>query len=131
MSELPASRLHLSAVCGPLLRPVVARFLAAVAARMDLPVDRIADLLLIGDALAAAAPANVADARLELDVMAGTGGLELVVGPLRSGGAGALVADTEVPGLGDVLGRLADDVRTVGGADGDRLRLQLDALASA
>jgi serine/threonine-protein kinase RsbW len=43
--------------------------------------------------------------------------LTLRVGPLRPGGGEALVVDAAVPGVGNVIEQLADDL-SVAGADG-------------
>ena len=97
-------------VIGPLVGPVLGRVVAMLAARADCPVDRLDDALLVVDALAANAGAYVPDGRLSVDVLTGEGCLELLVGPLADGGADGLMRDSTVPGVGNVLEHVADQV---------------------
>lgn len=96
---------------GPLTGPVVCRVVSMVAARADCPVDRLDDAMLLCDAIAAHAPGHVANSHVGLTVAAGPAALELRVGPLASGGADRMIADAEVPGVGNVLERVSDEMR--------------------
>jgi serine/threonine-protein kinase RsbW len=60
-------------------------------------------------------------------VAAGEEGLELRVGRLRPDGARALLRDAELPGVGNVFERVADEVRAGASpsGDGDELVLRL------
>lgn len=98
---------------GPLVAPVLGRVVAMLAARGDFSIDRLSDAQLISDALAAYARPHGVDGHLRVVLDEHEGGLELRVGPLVAGGARALVRDTELPNLGCVLERLADDVSVV------------------
>jgi hypothetical protein len=91
-----------------LAEPVLERLVMALAARVDLPVDRIADAQIVTEALMARAPRNSANGALTIDLAAGPGGVDLSVGPLPTGGAARVVAESEVPGVGVVLDRLVD-----------------------
>ena len=105
---------------GPLTGPVVCRVVSMVAARADCPVDRLDDAMLLCDAIAAHAPGHVTNGHVGLTVAAGPAALELRVGPLASGGAKELIAEAEVPGVGNVLERVSDEMRveqTDGGDD--------------
>jgi hypothetical protein len=53
-------------------------------------------------------------------------GFELRVGPLEPGGALAVVADSEVPVVGSVLDKLADEVRTDVHDDAEYLTLRVN-----
>ena len=110
---------------GALHRPVLARLLGALAARADLPVDRLNDTLLVGDALAAAAPAVAADGVVNLTATVGQRSLELSVGPFASGGASRLRSAAEIPQAGDVIGRLADEVEVTDAEGGEYLVLHV------
>lgn len=87
---------------------VLERVVAALAARADLPLDRLADAQLAASALAAGAGRHAVGGHLCVDLDAGEGGVALAVGPLRPGAAERVVADSTVPGVGPVLERLVD-----------------------
>jgi serine/threonine-protein kinase RsbW len=103
---------HLSVAAGPLVGPVLARVIAIHASRSDLPIDRVSDALLIADALAARAPAQIENGRIAVSVQSMPGRLEIRVGPLRAGGAERLLAGAALPEGERVVERLADDVQT-------------------
>jgi hypothetical protein len=107
-----------------LLAPVLERVVAALGARVDLPIDRLSDAQLVASALAAAARRQAPGGALSVDLTASSGAIGLSVGPLPAGAAARLVADTAVPGLGPVLERLADRWEVVAG-DGGTERLDL------
>jgi hypothetical protein len=98
---------------GPLTRPVLARVVSMVLARAGAPMDRLDDAMMICDAVAALAPAHTRDNRFAMTVLADSGGIELRVGELSADGARGLVADAEVPGVGNVLERMSDELRVV------------------
>ena len=107
---------------GPLVAAVLSRVVGMLAARAQCPIDRLDDALLITDAVAANAGDFVADGIVTVTVTADEDGLSLVVGPLRDGGADDLLRAAELPGVGNVLERVADEVE-VAGADHLRVRL--------
>lgn len=109
---------------GPLLGPVLARVVGMLAARAHCPVDRLDDALLVADAIAAHAPGHSSAGHVTVRVGTGEDGIELEVVGLRTGGGEALMADAALPGVGNVLERIADDVRVSG--DGVAVRLALD-----
>ena len=115
MSE-EESPTRISIAAGPLVGPVLRRVVGMFAARADLPLDRLDDAVLVADVVAARAPAHVAAQTVDVALASSTRSLDLCVGPLRAGGARALVVDTAVPGVGNVIERLADalDVETEG-----------------
>jgi serine/threonine-protein kinase RsbW len=82
-----------------------------MAARADIPVDRLDDALLVSDAVAARAGAYTTDGRVTVKVSTWSDALELAVGPLREGGAEGLLDDSVLPGVGNVVERVASGVR--------------------
>ena len=49
------------------------------------------------------------------------------MGPLRADGAGALISSADLPGIGNVLERVADELKTesADSGDGEYLRIRL------
>ena len=102
-----------SIVAGPLVGPVLRRVVGMLAARADLPLDRLDDAVLVADLIAARAPAHVAGSRVDVALEPGPRSLSLRVGPLRQGGGQALIVDAAVPGVGNVIEQLADELTRV------------------
>lgn len=95
---------------GPLVGPVLGRVVGMLAARADFPIDRLDDALLVADAVAAKAGSFAANGRINVRVVAQIGSVELHVGPLLANGADDLVASAALPGVGNVLERVADEL---------------------
>jgi hypothetical protein len=112
---------------GPLVGPVLCRVVSMVLARGNCPMDRLEDAMLICDALSAHAPTHASDGHLTFLMRLGGGGFELRVGELAEQGASQLVKDAVLPGVGNVLERMSNDLRTEPAADGtgDELVLTL------
>jgi serine/threonine-protein kinase RsbW len=100
----------MSIVPGPLVSAISGRVTAMLAARADFPLDRLADAVLVSDAIAAHAEQYVSGGDVGLAIQDGDGSLDFRVGPLREGGAKGLLAELEVPGFGGSLDRLVDKV---------------------
>jgi hypothetical protein len=118
---------------GPLAAPVLGRVVGILAARADCPIDRLDDALLIADAIAAKAASFAEDGRVNVRVVAEPGSVELHVGPLRIDGAEDLIASASLPGIGNVLERVADELepQSVNGhAEYLRIRLGFGAQQS-
>ena len=115
---------------GPLAAPVLGRVIGILAARADCPIDRLDDALLIADAIAARAAGFAEDGRVNVRVVAERGSVELRVGPLRADGANGLIASASLPGIGNVLERVADELESEPGDNGNdeylRIRLGFD-----
>lgn len=92
----------------PLGRPVLERVVAALAARADLPLDRLADAQLVAAALAAGASRHSVDGDLCVGLGADGDGVELAIGPLPPGAGERVMAESRLPGVGSVLERLVD-----------------------
>jgi hypothetical protein len=95
---------------GPLVGPVLGRVVGMLAARAQCPIDRLDDAMLLTDAVAAHAPAHTTEPHVKVVVAADEGGLELRIGSLSRDGASGLLADAELPGVGNVFERVADEV---------------------
>lgn len=114
-----------------LLEPVLARMVAAFAARRDLPVDRVSDVVLITDAIAEAAPGRFSDGCVRLDLGESDKGLELRLGPMEKGAAGEIRGELEVPELGGSLEALADEFTVEESEDGEFLIVRFAGLPGA
>jgi serine/threonine-protein kinase RsbW len=118
---------------GPLVAPVLGRVVGMLTARADCPIDRLDDALLVADAISAKAGSFSEDGRVNVRVVARARSVELEIGPLRSGGAEELVASAALPGVGNVLERVADVLEPQQREAGDFLviRLGFDAQGPA
>jgi serine/threonine-protein kinase RsbW len=114
-----------SVTAGPLAAPVLGRVVGMLTARADCPIDRLDDALLVADAIAAKAASFSPDGRVHVRVAVEFGSLELLVGPLREDGASALVASAALPGVGNVLERVADELESERNGEGEFLRIRL------
>jgi hypothetical protein len=110
---------------GPLVGPVLSRVVGMLAARAQCPIDRLDDALLVADAVAAHAGSFSTDGRVAVTVVAEPARLELQVDQLRAQGGEGLLAAAELPGVGNVLERVADDVAVEDGGDGERVVVRL------
>jgi hypothetical protein len=105
-------------VNGPLVAPVLSRVVGMLAARAQCPVDRLDDALLVADAIAAHTQTHTTDGHVTVRLVATGDAIELHVGELADGGARGLLADASLPGVGNVLERIADEVSVANGDDG-------------
>ena len=105
-------------VNGPLVAPVLSRVVGMLAARAQCPVDRLDDALLVADAIAAHTQTHTTDGYVTVRLVARGDAIELHVAELERGGARGLLADASLPGVGNVLERIADEVNVQSGDDG-------------
>ncbi len=111
---------------GPLLGPVLTRVIGMLAARAQCPIDRLDDALLVADAVAAHGPDFTLDGTVLVSLAASEGQLELTVGGLEPQGASRLLAAADLPGVGNLLERVADAVETRDdGEGGEALYIRL------
>jgi serine/threonine-protein kinase RsbW len=96
--------LALQVTGGEMVRPVLARVIGALAARAQFSVDRLADTVLIGDAVSAHDAGDFASGRVEVAIKDGDGTLDVRVGPLVQGGGERILAQMEVPEGGSLKG---------------------------
>ena len=106
-----ANSVTLRVANGPLAAPVLGRVISMVLARADCPMNRLDDAMILCDALSAHAPAHARDSHIVFTMATDARGIELRVGELAERGAGELLADADVPGVGNVLERLSDELR--------------------
>jgi serine/threonine-protein kinase RsbW len=123
----PADRTEMVIGRAELLGPVLARVVGALAARRDLPIDRLSDAVLVTDAIAAAAPGRFADGRVRLDLDDRADGVELRLGPMEGGAADRVREALRVPELGGSLEILADELAVERSGDGDYLVIHFAA----
>ncbi len=95
---------------GPLAAPVLCRVVSMVMARADAPMNRLEDAMLVCDAISAHAPRS-ADGHLSFTLNADPHRLEMRVGEFSEDGARGLLRDAGIPGVGNVLERLTDELR--------------------
>jgi len=107
----PEAATTVTIASGPLVGPILRRVVGMLAARADLPLDRLDDAVL------------VADLNVALDP--GDRSLLLRVGPLRQGGGQALIVDAAVPGVGNVIEQLADELSVTPDGDTEFLHVRL------
>ena len=110
---------------GPLLGPVLSRVIGMLAARRQCPIDRLDDALLVADTVAAHGPDHARNAAVRVTLKAREGLIELTVGALRPDGGRRLLADAELPGVGNVLERVADAVEVRSEGDEESLYIRL------
>jgi serine/threonine-protein kinase RsbW len=96
-----------------------------VLARAECPVDRLDDALLVCEEITTHGLGFVADGHMSVTLTTGRDQLELRVGELAERGAQEMVAAAMVPGMGNVLERVSDELRVERGADGGAEELVL------
>jgi hypothetical protein len=110
----------------PLLGPVLTRVIGMLAARAQCPIDRLDDALLVADTVAAHSPDHTKNGTVLIVLAASDGEIELTVGELRPKAGQALLNDAELPGVGNVLKRVADAVEVrEDGKGGEELHIRL------
>ncbi len=114
-----------------LLEPVLARLVGALAARRDVSVERVADAVLVTDAISVAAPGRFADGCVRLGLEETDEGLELRLGPMEKGGASAIRKELEVPEVGGSLEALADELAIDESEEGDYLIVRFARIPDA
>ncbi|HST56834.1 MAG TPA: hypothetical protein VLJ42_13185 [Solirubrobacteraceae bacterium] len=120
-----ANSARLRVATGPLTGPVLCRVVSMVLARANCPVDRLDEAMLICDAISAHAPQHANDGHLAFTLLTDAHGVQLRVGELTKQGARQLVKDAVVPGVGNVLERLTNELRYEQSQDGAREELVL------
>jgi serine/threonine-protein kinase RsbW len=106
---------------GPLVGPVLRRVVGMLAARADLPLDRLDDAVLVADVVAARAPAYAPET-VNVRLKPSDRALWLNVGPLSPGGAQALLGESTAD-VGSVIIKLADEVHVDTEPSGEYLRV--------
>ena len=92
-----------------LAQPVLERVVAALAARVDLPLDRLSDAQIASAALVATtASRSIPGGELRVELDGEPGAVIVRLGPLPDGAAARVVEDTALPGVGPIVDRLVD-----------------------
>lgn len=127
MSEPIPNQARITMRRGPLVGPVLSRVVGMLAARALCPVDRLDDTLLVADAIAAHAPNHTVNGTLVVDVSTDAEAVRLRIGPLRDDGAQGVLADATLPGVGNVLQRVADEIvaARIEDGEGEELRIAI------
>jgi hypothetical protein len=105
---------------GPLVGPVLRRVVGMLAARANLPLDKLDEAVLVADVVAQRAGPYAADS-VHVRLTPGERTLWMRVGPLTAGGAQALLGDEA--GLGSVILKVAEAVHVDSGDAGEYLRV--------
>jgi anti-sigma regulatory factor (Ser/Thr protein kinase) len=114
-----------------LLEPVLANLVGSLAARQAISVERLADAMLVTDAISVAAPGRFADGCVRVGLEESEAGLELRLGPMEKGAAGQIRRELEVPGVGGSLEALADELTVEGSDEGDYLIVRFAGIRGA
>jgi hypothetical protein len=105
-----------------LVGPVLGRVIGMLAARADAPVDRLDDVLLVSDAIAAHGPSHSEDgAGLRVHIRTTQDELVLRIGPLAPKRGAALLDAVDLPGVGNVLEQVSEQVTVEPGEAGEHL----------
>lgn len=116
-TEIP-EELEMAITPGEMVKPVLARVIGALAARAEFSVDRLADTVLLGDAVSSSAGRDFTGGRVSVSIKDGDGTLHLRVGPLVEGAGERLIGDMELPGVGS-LSSLASRMEVTKGESPD------------
>ncbi len=90
--------LEMALAPGAIAKPVLARVMGALAARAEFSVDRLADTVLLGDAVSSSGEDDFSDGRVGITIKDSAGSLGVRVGPLVEGAGEKLMAEMDVPG---------------------------------
>jgi hypothetical protein len=96
-----AQDLRLQLRPGSFVGPVLRRVVGIVAARSEMSVDRVDEVILLAEAMGQAAARHVADERLGVSVRDGDGSLRLEFGPLEPGIEAQSLTPDDIPANGD------------------------------
>ena len=111
MSDSGTNHAQLTIRTEPLVVAVLGRVVGMLAARAQCPIDRLDDAMLVTDSVAAHGGGHTVDGILRVTVSTDPDSLVMRVGPLNEGGAQKIIRDAELPGVGNVLERVADEVK--------------------
>jgi serine/threonine-protein kinase RsbW len=115
-----SKELEIALTPGVIVRPVLARVMGALAARAEFSVDRLADTVLLGDAVSSSGAGDFSDGRVGIAIKDTAGTLGVRVGPLVEGGGERLISEMEVPGAGSLRSLATNMAVTTGEtADGE------------
>lgn len=122
----PARSVSISIGPPPLALAILPRLLCALASRAHFSTDRIADLEVLGDAVARHAGTALAGTHVTAGIAMSDRSMRLTVGPLRESGAERMIADSSIAGVGPLIERLSDICEVRNEKVGEILVLQVD-----
>jgi hypothetical protein len=113
---------------GRYVSAVLGRVVSLVSARVGFSIDRLSDAQLVSDTIAGSAGPHAPGGIVRVRIEEHGHGFELIVGPLAPGGGRRMLAAMELPGLGSLLGRLADhlEVQRDGAGEQELVRVCLE-----
>ena len=119
-AEAP-TKLEMAMTPGELVKPVLARVIGALAARAEFSIDRLADTVLLGDAVSSSEGDDFTNGRVGISIRDGDGTLDVRVGPLVEGAGERLLSEMDLPGQGSLrnLAKTMEVVREQTGAGGE------------
>jgi serine/threonine-protein kinase RsbW len=120
----PANTVSLRLAPNTLARAVLPRVLSALAAKAYFSTDRISDVQIVADVLAAKSRDSLSASHLDVGVTVTPRNLELRLGPLRTGRGESLLS-AAADGMAPVIARLADEHHRVQQVDASAETLQL------
>jgi serine/threonine-protein kinase RsbW len=94
--------LEMAITPGTMVKPVLARVIGALAARAEFSVDRLADTVLLGDAVSSSGGADFSDGLVGISIRDRSGTLDVRVGPLVDGAGERLLSEMDLPGHGSL-----------------------------
>jgi serine/threonine-protein kinase RsbW len=109
-----SEELEMAITPGEMVKPVLARVIGALAARAEFSVDRLADTVLLGDAVSSSPGGDFAEGRVGISIKDGDGTLDVRVGPLVEGAGEKLIKEMDLPGAGS-LAKLASKMEVTKG----------------
>jgi hypothetical protein len=123
MSPHSDQTMAMELTAGPVVGPVIRRVVGMLAARADMRVDRVDDVILLAEALGIAAAEHCAGGKLGVRVADGDTGLHVEFGPLDAGsGKEAVSKANESPTPGTAS---ADQATVRAGRGGDYIELNI------
>lgn len=117
--EIPLADVLLAITAGPLVAPVLGRIVSLIAARRGFSLEKVSEVQLLADAVAAHAPAGIVGRHVNVGIDAnGDGRLSMRLGPLEADGASRVVSSSAVGGMPPVLESVAEiETATLEGED--------------
>jgi serine/threonine-protein kinase RsbW len=122
--ERPTGAVALMLAPNELVRSVLPRVLSALAARAYFSTDRISDVQIVADVLAAKSVDSISGSHLEVGVTVAPRNLALRLGPLHVGKGESLLS-AAADGLAPVIERLTDERHRIASADDSTETLEL------
>jgi len=120
----PTGTVALMLAPNALVRSVLPRVLSALAARAYFSTDRISDVQIVADVLAAKSVDSISGSHLEVGVTVAPRNLALRLGPLHVGKGESLLS-AAADGLAPVIERLTDERHRIASTDGSTETLEL------